>query len=616
MNKTSKALCVATICFSIAAMAILHLFLPELVTRFRYKQGSVEHARELEQMQQLSRVMRYQHDRIGAYGSSSNEYYYVTGYEAVDALKKLESTYIQTYPGSDGAENNVNMDGMCLFGVLFVCFSLLKSVNKKKSNMSVHQKEVADASSRSQSKTTNGQLPISAHKSNCVSKKILDVVDMTQYIGKRITFDDIAGYDQTKESLLFIVRCLKERELLEKAGARLPHGIILYGPPGTGKTLLAAAVAGTAGVPFLSVNAASFVNVYVGTGPAAVRELYQKARNCAPCVVFIDEVDAVGRKRENVANPEYANTTNALLSELDGLSSIAGVLTIAATNTIESLDEAFIRPGRFDRKVMVPLPNLHEREAILKLHCQNKKLARDVSLPELAQHTSGMSGADLATLINEAAICAVSRGTGSVERSDIEYAFFQLSSAGEELLHDQADATVVAWHEAGHAICMRLLARWPVMRVSIRETTTGYAGTTMHPPVHEHLTTRKDIETAVMCLYAGRIAEELFLGNAENVTITASGDISEASQLLRDYLTKYGLGEAGMLNLDLLTANPVQERLITEAVSISTRLYQETKSFLRKHAFELRAVANELVKKKVLSGKDIDDILERSSETG
>ena len=281
------------------------------------------------------------------------------------------------------------------------------------------------------------------------------------------TFADIAGYEQTKKNMEFIIKCLQRPELLREVGAKIPAGILLYGPPGTGKTLMARAIAGTAGVNFYSANASEFVNMWVGQGAKNVRALYQAAKANAPSIVFIDELDAIGGQRTSGQNQEYRQTLNALLTEIDGMDKDSGVLTIAATNDFENLDTALVRAGRFDRKIIIPLPNVADRLAIIKLYAAKRHMASDISLEKLARETVGMSGSGISTLFNEASIRAVMDNRSVIERQDLDGAMTQMLTNGETAkAANIEDLKIAAYHEAGHAIILRLLAHDAVLLVS------------------------------------------------------------------------------------------------------------------------------------------------------
>ena len=436
-----------------------------------------------------------------------------------------------------------------------------------------------------------------------------------QNTAQKVTFADIAGYETTKTSVRFIVKCLKEQKALNKIGAKLPKGILLYGPPGTGKTYMARAIAGEAGVPFYSASASSFVNIYVGVGAKNVRALYETAKKNAPCVVFIDELDAIGgsRKADNV-HSELRSTLNELLVQMDGIDSTNSILTIAATNTPEELDEALVRAGRFDRKIAMPLPDVKEREQILQIHCKEKLLADDVDLHKIAISTPGFSGSALATLANEAALRAVYREKQVVEMSDFDDALFQIIMEGEKKkVENQAEIRMIAYHEAGHTLAIKLLAKEAVPKVTIIGSTSGAGGVTFRAEDNRVMYSKSQMETQIKISYAGRAAEEIYFGNQSDITTGASADIKQATNLIRNYISAYGMSEDfGMLNMDILVGGRGQgqgQGIVDEAKRISTRLYSETLNFLRENQEKLVAVAEKLLVKETIFDEDLDEIL-------
>ena len=434
-----------------------------------------------------------------------------------------------------------------------------------------------------------------------------------QNTAQKVTFADIAGYETTKTSVRFIVKCLKEQKALNKIGAKLPKGILLYGPPGTGKTYMARAIAGEAGVPFYSASASSFVNIYVGVGAKNVRALYETAKKNAPCVVFIDELDAIGgsRKADNV-HSELRSTLNELLVQMDGIDSTNSILTIAATNTPEELDEALVRAGRFDRKIAMPLPDMKEREQILQIHCKEKLLADDVDLHKIAISTPGFSGSALATLANEAALRAVYREKQVVEMSDFDDALFQIIMEGEKKkVENQAEIRMIAYHEAGHTLAIKLLAKEAVPKVTIIGSISGAGGVTFRAEDNQIMYSKGQMETQIKISYAGRAAEEIYFGNQSDITTGASADIKQATNLIRNYISAYGMSEDfGMLNMDILVGGRGQgQGVVDEAKRISTRLYSETLNFLRENQEKLVAVAEKLLVKETIFDEDLDEIL-------
>lgn len=432
----------------------------------------------------------------------------------------------------------------------------------------------------------------------------------------RFTFSNIAGYEQTKQSMRFLVSCLANPQKLDGIGAHIPSGILLYGPPGTGKTLLGRAVAGEAGVPFFYVSGSAFIEKYVGVGARRVRSLFAEAKKHQPCVVFVDELDAVGTRRSDSTNDERQQTLNQLLVEISNLSAEhSKVILIAATNQIDSLDPALLRPGRFDRKIAVPLPNRSDRLAILKLASKEKRIDAAVDFEKLSMMTENMSGADLTALMNEAAIQAVCKNHDKILRQDIDEALFRMLTGGEQdEASDPEDLKVIAYHEAGHALITKLLTHDEVSKVSVIGSTSGALGFTMRYSNKDGaLISKKEMEQSLMVLYAGRAAEQCFFGNTEDITTGASDDLRHASELIKEYLTTYGMGKDSVLNLAVF--NGVSNASIAkEAQELAHRLYQEAVAILTAHRDLLDKIAEALVKRKVLDAKDLEEILEKEKE--
>lgn len=424
----------------------------------------------------------------------------------------------------------------------------------------------------------------------------------------KITFDNIAGNTETKKDMEFLVKFLKNPKKYYEMGAKLPKGIVLYGPPGTGKTLTAKAIAGEAGVPFFSVSGSDFVEMYVGLGAKRVRELFEDARKKAPCIVFIDEIDAIGTHRGAYGgNSEKDQTINALLAELDGFSQRESIVVIAATNRIEDLDPALIRPGRFDKHIAVNLPDYEDRLEILKIYAKDKKLADDVDLEELAKLTIGFSGAGLEALMNEAAIIAVNKEADKIRKEDIDDAYFKMVVKGhkkENRNTNKKEIELIAYHEAGHALCAKLLTDNSVPKVTIIPSTSGYGGVTFNIPNKMGLLTKKEILNNIKVLYAGRAAEYILRGNEEEITTGAVQDIKQATDYIKRYFSEFGMSEKfGMLGIN-------DEKLVTEeAIKLSKKLYGETLTFLTKNKDKLEKIAEELIIKETLSEEDLDKII-------
>ena len=369
-----------------------------------------------------------------------------------------------------------------------------------------------------------------------------------------VTFKDVAGADEAKESLTEIVDFLHNPAKFNKIGARLPKGALLVGPPGTGKTLLAKAVAGEANVPFFSLSGSDFVEMFVGLGASRVRSLFKQAQEQAPCIIFIDEIDAIGKSRDSRmgGNDEREQTLNQLLSEMDGFDSSKGLLILAATNRPDILDPAILRPGRFDRKITVSPPDVKGREEILKVHAKDKPMSDDVDLVEIAKTTSGFTGADLENLLNEAAILAAKSGKKYISNDDIKQSFIKVGIGTEKKSKVVSDKErkITAYHEAGHAILFRELPDvGPVHTISIIPTGMGAAGYTMPLPEEDYMfNTKSKMLNEIKVSLGGRIAEELIFGD---VTTGASGDIKQATKLAKAMVMKYGMSDKlGMINYE------------------------------------------------------------------
>ena len=403
------------------------------------------------------------------------------------------------------------------------------------------------------------------------ARSVLGVPD-----GKKVTFDDVAGADEEKQELQEVVDFLRDPQKFTRIGARIPHGLLLVGPPGTGKTLLARAVAGEADVQFLSISGSDFVEMYVGVGASRVRDLFEQAKRMSPCIIFIDEIDAVGRKRGSGmggGHDEKEQTLNQLLVEMDGFGRTEGVIVLAATNRPDILDPALLRPGRFDRQIHVGAPDAKGREAVLKVHAKDKCLDADVDLRSVALATSGFTGADLSNLLNEAAILAAREDRLVLNMADLNEAMMKITAGPEKRsrVRLERDQRITAIHEAGHAVAMyRLETCDPVRHISIipRGRTLG---TTWSTPKEDtaHMT-RNEMYEHIVSLLAGRVAEALFVGD---ISTGASNDIERASKIARDMVARYGMSEK------LGTVSYLDE----EEVFIG-RDYQTTKSYSEKYA--------------------------------
>ena len=445
---------------------------------------------------------------------------------------------------------------------------------------------------------------------------------------KRVTFADVAGADEEKEELEEVVEFLKHPAEFEKLGAKIPHGVLLMGPPGTGKTLLAKAVAGEANVPFFSLSGSEFVEMFVGVGASRVRDLFRKANNMAPCIIFIDEIDAIGGKRDTRhggGDSEREQTLNQLLSEMDGFDSSKGIIVLAATNRPEVLDKALLRPGRFDRRIIVSKPDMQGRIDTLKVHSKNVKMDETVDFKELALATSGAVGADLANIINEAALMAVRNKRDYVSQKDL-IASVEVVFAGKEKkekLLSPREKKIVAYHEVGHALVAALQKNTlPIQRITIVPRTSGALGYVWQVPEEEkQLQTKKEMEEDIVTFLAGRAAEEL---KFDSVTNGASNDIEKATSLARTMITMYGMSEKfGMVQLEGVTGEYLDNRRVlncssetetkvdTEVKNMMKASYEKAYKLLKKNMPTLDAIAQVLYEKENLSGKEFMELYER-----
>ena len=443
---------------------------------------------------------------------------------------------------------------------------------------------------------------------------------------KKVTFKDVAGLQEEKEELEEIVDFLKEPQKYVKVGARIPKGVLLVGPPGTGKTLLAKAVAGEAGVPFFSISGSDFVEMFVGVGASRVRDLFEEAKKNAPCIIFIDEIDAVARRRGTGmggGHDEREQTLNQLLVEMDGFGVNEGIIVMSATNRVDILDPAILRPGRFDRKVGVGRPDIKGREEILKVHAAKKPLGEDVDLEEVARTTAGYTGADLENLMNEAAILTAKDGRYFINQSDIRRAFIKTGIGAEKKSRviSEKEKKITAYHEAGHAILFHVLPEMePVHTISIIPTGIGAAGYTMPlPGKDEMFNSRKKMLENIVVSLGGRIAEELIF---DDITTGASQDIKQASQMARAMVTQYGMSDkVGMIHYgsdedevfigrDLAhTRNYAEETaalIDSEVKRIIDESYAKAKEILKEHEDVLHRCANLLIEKEKIGREEFE----------
>lgn len=424
-------------------------------------------------------------------------------------------------------------------------------------------------------------------------------------VKSNIRFCDVAGLEEVKEDLMTVVDFLKNPQKYQEAGAEIPKGVLLYGPPGTGKTLLAKAVAGEAGVGFKAVTGSDFEEKYVGVGASRMRKLFQDAKNHAPCIIFIDEIDSIGGKRHSKQRGDDRQTLNTLLSEMDGFDGRNGVIVIAATNRLEDLDPALTRPGRFDSHFAVNLPETAaERRVIIDLYAENKKFAEDVDFDAFAKETLGSSPAKIKTVLNEAAIIAAGKNNGIINREILDEAWLkQLMEGHLKKNHKNMDTELVAWHEAGHALASLLLGQ-DLTKVSIIPSTNGAGGATFISPKKLGLFTKKELEDQIIMLYAGRNAEEILTGNKNEITTGASNDIEKATEIIKNMISEYGMNEKfGMLNMEDMEVK--SEFIISEAIKAAESLKSRSYSLLHENSTKLKRIAEELIKKETLTGEEI-----------
>lgn len=442
-----------------------------------------------------------------------------------------------------------------------------------------------------------------------------------------IRFDDVAGEDEAKENLAEIVDYLHNPKKYSDVGASMPKGVLLVGPPGTGKTMLAKAVAGEAGVPFFSMSGSEFVEMFVGMGASKVRDLFKQAKEKAPCIVFIDEIDAIGKKRDGQigGNDEREQTLNQLLTEMDGFDGNGGVIILAATNRPESLDPALTRPGRFDRRVPVELPDLLGREAILKVHAKKIKTADDVDFHTIARMAAGTSGAELANIINEAALRAVRHGRTVVEEADLEESI-EVVIAGyqkKNAIMTDSEKKVVAYHEIGHALVAALQTHSaPVQKITIIPRTSGALGYTMQVEQNDKvLMTKEELENKIATLTGGRAAEEVVFGE---ITTGASNDIEQATKLARAMITRYGMSdEFGMVAMETVTnqylggdtslscSAETQKEIDKKVVELVKKQHEKAINLLKENRAKLDELSTFLYEKETITGAEFTEILNK-----
>ena len=485
-----------------------------------------------------------------------------------------------------------------------------------------------------------GFLARSAGGANNANSRMMDFgkshAAMTNGKESKVRFADVAGLEEEKEDLVEIVDFLKNPSKYTKVGARIPKGVILVGPPGTGKTLLAKAVAGEAGVPFFSISGSDFVEMFVGVGASRVRDLFSEAKKNAPCIVFIDEIDAVGRRRGTGmggGHDEREQTLNQLLVEMDGFGVNEGIIVMAATNRVDILDPAILRPGRFDRKVVVSPPDIRGREEILKVHAKNKPLGDDIDLKQIAQTTAGFTGADLENLLNEAAIHAARDSRAYVRQDDIKDAFIKVGIGTEKKSRviSEKEKKITAYHETGHAILFHVLDLMePVYTISIIPTGPGAAGYTMPQPENDEMfMTRGKMLQQIIVDLGGRAAEEMVF---DDITTGASQDIKQATATARAMITKYGMSpKLGLVNYDQGDSNEVfigrdwghtksysenvAAAIAEEVTEIIENCHSKAREIIEKHRFVLDECAKQLMEKEKLNRKEFEAIFAEEAKT-
>ncbi|MGQ9662801.1 MAG: ATP-dependent zinc metalloprotease FtsH [Kiritimatiellia bacterium] len=446
---------------------------------------------------------------------------------------------------------------------------------------------------------------------------------------RKVTFENVAGIDEAKEEVQEIIEFLKNPKKFQKLGGRIPKGVLLTGPPGTGKTLLAKAIAGEADVPFFSISGSDFVEMFVGVGASRVRDMFEQAKRNAPCIIFIDEIDAVGRSRFSGiggGHDEREQTLNALLVQMDGFETQEGIIIIAATNRPDVLDSALLRPGRFDRQIVIDLPTIDGREAILKMHAKSIKLAKDVDLRRLARGTPGFSGADLANLINEAALLAARQSKPAVEMSDLEEARDKVKWGRERRTRvlDEKEKRITAYHEAGHALVTLMVEESePLHKITIIPRGAAYLGATMQLPERDrYIEGRKKLLGTLAVLMGGRVAEEIIFGD---ITSGAASDLKEATRIARLMVCKWGMSETLgpqmfgeneellFLGREITRTQDYSEetarKIDAEINNLLRKSHDHALQILREHRDRLDAIAKMLLERETLDGREVEEIV-------
>lgn len=432
-----------------------------------------------------------------------------------------------------------------------------------------------------------------------------------------ISLNQVAANAEAKYMVNDIIGFIKSPDKYTAVGARMPKGLLFYGPPGTGKTLMAKAIAGEAGVPFYAMSGSDFVQMYVGVGASRIRSLFNKAKKSEKAVIFIDEIDAIGKRRSkntSASNDERDQTLNALLTEMSGFHDNQGIVVIGATNRLDTLDEALLRPGRFDRQIEIGLPDVNSRHKILSLHAKSKPLSDDVDLYELAKSTVLFSGAMLENLLNEAAIIAANANQVAIQRIHIDKAFYTVIAGAAKMdrsyISDR-DRKITAYHEAGHALVTKLLLpEHYISKVTIIPSVKGAGGFNLSIPKDTLFQSQRQLKANIQVLLAGRVAEELIFGESE-ITTGASNDIQKASSLILDYINKFGMdSELGLFSIEVLGDNQ-DSQLINRCRNMMNDLYGETKNIVTLNLDQLRKITDELLIKESLNDDDIQQCLSK-----
>ncbi len=456
-------------------------------------------------------------------------------------------------------------------------------------------------------------------KNKKAAQKEINNLNEIEYVSSsKMKFDDVAGNYEAKESLKEIVDFIKCPEKYSRFNARMPKGVLLYGEPGTGKTLMAKALAGEAGVPFYAVSGSDFVQVYAGLGAGRIRNLFKKAKKSGKSVIFIDEIDAIGKKRMNGnlrGSDEGDRTLNALLTEMSGFAEDSGIVVVAATNRIDTLDAALLRPGRFDRQIEIMLPDRNARKDIINLYLSKKKAKEDINLDNIADLTVYFSGAMIENLVNEAALLAIRENSQEINEEHIKKAYLEVLAGTEKKNPEENNKqkTVTSYHEAGHAFVSKyLMPDNKIVRVSVIPTSKGAGGYTLSTPDASEVVTKKRIKNQLAVLMAGRVAEEIFFGR-DNITIGAQNDIEKATSLAVDYIARYGMDDDfAFINLGVLAEklNIPLSSAENSVKNLAAEIYEEVVNIIESNKEAVERIAKLLIEKEVIHEEQLSSILE------